>query len=155
MPALRSDPSWGEYYFNRQVMDCSQCDSRRMRRFDQLRNPVLTSAFLPHNVPAMRRLPTILLSLVVLFSGLAQAFDLHDQSGCADTSNPTLSEPATPASGDAPDLHAAGCCFGSMVLTLPAANAGLHAATITLADGSETARPPTWHSDSPERPPRS
>ena len=32
----------------------------------------------------MRPLTTNLLSLVVLFSGLAQAFDLHDESGCAD-----------------------------------------------------------------------
>lgn len=30
MLALRSGPSWGEYYFNRQVMDGSQCDSRRI-----------------------------------------------------------------------------------------------------------------------------
>ena len=103
----------------------------------------------------MRRLSTILLSLVVLFSGLAQAFDLHDQSGCADSSNSTLTDPTTPARGDVSDLHASGCCFGSMALTLPATHTIFPAATVTLADGSATARPPTWHSDSPERPPRS
>lgn len=103
----------------------------------------------------MRRLPTILLSLLVLFSGLAQAFDLHDQSGCADSDNPTLADPASPTRGDAPDLHASGCCFGSMGLTLPAAHTVYPAVTVALADGSETARPPNWHSDSPERPPRS
>lgn len=115
----------------------------------------MTNTYLPHTVPTMRRLPTILLSLVVLFSGLAQAFDLHDQSGCADSGNPTLTEPSTPARGDVPDLHASGCCFGSMVLTLPATHAVFPATAATLAGGSETARPPTWHSDSPERPPRS
>lgn len=114
----------------------------------------MTNTYLPHTVPTMRRLPTILLSLVVLFSGLAQAFDLHDQSGCADSGNPTLTEPSTPARGDVPDLHASGCCFGSMVQSLPASQTVFPAATITLADGSETALPPTWHSDSPERPPR-
>ena len=101
----------------------------------------------------MRRLPTILLSLTVLFSGLAQAFDLHDQSGCADSSNPTLTDPSTPARGDVPDLHASGCCFGSMVLTLPATQTVFPAVTGTLADGTATTRLPTWHSDSPERPP--
>lgn len=30
MLALRSGPSLGEYYFNRKVMDCSRCDSRRI-----------------------------------------------------------------------------------------------------------------------------
>ena len=103
----------------------------------------------------MRRLPTILLSLLVLFSGLAQAFDLHDQSGCADSGNPTLADPASPARGAAPDLHASGCCFGSMVLTLLATHTVFPAVTLTLADGTATARPPTWHSDSPERTPRS
>ena len=92
---------------------------------------------------------------MVLFTGLAQAFDLHDQSGCADSSNSTLTDPTTPARGDVPDLHAAGCCFGSMVLTLPTTNSVFPATTATLAAGSETARPPTWHPDSPERPPRS
>jgi len=103
----------------------------------------------------MRRLPTILLSLTVLFSGLAQAFDLHDQSGCADSGNSTLAGPTAPAQGDVPDLHAAGCCFGSMVLTLPATQTVFPAVTGTLADGTATTRPPTWHSDSPDRPPRS
>ena len=43
MLALRSDPSLGEYYLNCQVMDCSQCDSRRIRRFDRgyLDHPML------------------------------------------------------------------------------------------------------------------
>jgi hypothetical protein len=97
----------------------------------------------------------MMLSLVVLFSGLAQAFDLHDLSGCADSGNSTLTDPTTPARGDVPDLHAAGCCFGSMVLTLPATQTVFPATAATLADGFETARPPSWHSDSPERPPRS
>ncbi|MGE0467589.1 MAG: hypothetical protein AB7P44_14260 [Steroidobacteraceae bacterium] len=103
----------------------------------------------------MRRLPTVLLSLVVLFSGLAQAFDLHDESGCADTSNPGFPDSTAPARGDAPDVHASGCCFGSIVLTLPPTHANLTVATVRLVNGVETARPPTWHSDSPERPPRS
>jgi hypothetical protein len=103
----------------------------------------------------MRRLPTILLSLVVLFSGLAQAFDLHDQSGCADSGNSTLPDPTTPARGEASDLYASGCCFGSMVLTLPATQTVFPVVTVVLADGTFTYRPPIWHSDSPERPPRS
>ena len=97
----------------------------------------------------------MLLTCVVLFSGLAQAFDLHDQSGCADSSNSALSDPATPSRGDAPDLHAAGCCFGSMVLALPAGHSALPVITLNVANGAAAARPPTWHSDSPERPPRS
>ncbi len=115
----------------------------------------MTGAHVPHNVPAMRRLPTILLSLVVLFSGLAQAFDLHDQTGCADAGNSTLTDSTTPARGDVPDLHASGCCFGSMVQSLPATQTVFPAVTAIVTDGTATARPPTWHSDSPERPPRS
>lgn len=103
----------------------------------------------------MRSLPTILLGLLVLISGLAQAFDLHNQSGCADSSDSSLTDSTTPARGDVPELHASGCCFGSMVLTLPATNTVFPVAAAALVNGSETARPPTWHSDSPERPPRS
>ena len=103
----------------------------------------------------MRSFLTILLTWVVLFSGLAQAFDLHDQSGCADSSNSALSDPATPSRGDAPDLHASGCCFGSMVLTLPAGYSALPVTMLKVANGAASARPPTWYADSPERPPRS
>ncbi|MGH8249167.1 MAG: hypothetical protein ACREVI_00485 [Steroidobacteraceae bacterium] len=94
------------------------------------------------------------MSLVVLFSGLAQAFDLHDESGCADSSESALADPASSTRGDAPDLHASGCCFGSMVQTLPTTNRVPSVATVTIASGDETARPPNWHSDSPDRPPR-
>ncbi|MGH8222616.1 MAG: hypothetical protein ACREQZ_06550 [Woeseiaceae bacterium] len=94
------------------------------------------------------------MSLVVLFSGLAQAFDLHNESGCADSSNSALPDRTTSNSGDAPDLHASGCCFGSMGQTLPSTNMVLPVATVNIADGAETARPPNWHSDSPRRPPR-
>jgi hypothetical protein len=103
----------------------------------------------------MRRVPTALLTLVVLFASLAQAFDLHDESGCADTSNPTFSDSDTPAPGDAPDLHAAGCCFGSIVLTMPALYSHPTVTTVKLVSGVHITQPPTWHSDSPERPPRS
>ena len=103
----------------------------------------------------MRRFLTLLLTSVVLFSGLAQAFDLHDQSGCADSSNSALSDPATPSSGAAPDLHAPGCCFGSMVLTLPAGHSVLPVTKLKVANGAASGRPPTWFTDSPERPPRS
>lgn len=103
----------------------------------------------------MRRFLTILLTSIVLFSGLAQAFDLHLQSGCADSSNSALSDPATPSRGDGPDLHASGCCFGSMVLTLPAGYSALPVTMLKVANGASSARPPTWYTDSPERPPRS
>lgn len=103
----------------------------------------------------MRCLATILLSLVVLFSGLAQAFDLHDGSGCADSGNSSFSDSNLPARGDAPDLHASGCCFGSMVLTLPAGYSALPVTTLKVANGAASARPPSWYTDSPERPPRS
>jgi hypothetical protein len=106
-------------------------------------------------VPLMRCFLTLLLTAVVFFSGLAQAFDLHDQSGCADSSNSTLSDPATPSSGDAPDLHASGCCFGSMVLSLPAGYSALPVTSLKVANGSASAPPPTWYTDAPERPPRS
>ena len=103
----------------------------------------------------MGRVLTALLTLVVLFASLAQAFDLHDESGCADASNPTLSDSNAPARGDAPDLHAAGCCFGSIVLTMPQTYSNLMVTTVKLVNGVDTTQPPTWHSDSPERPPRS
>jgi hypothetical protein len=93
--------------------------------------------------------------MVVLFSGLAQAFDMHDQSGCADSGNPALLDPPTTNRGDVPDLHASGCCFGSMVLTLPAGYSALPVVSLEVANGESSARPPTWYSDSPERPPRS
>lgn len=103
----------------------------------------------------MRRLLTILLTTVVLFSGLAQAFDLHEQTGCADSSNTSPFDSGSPARGDVPDAHASGCCFGSMGLTLPASSFVLPVTTIKIANGADTARPPSWYSDSPERPPRS
>jgi hypothetical protein len=97
----------------------------------------------------------MLLSLLVLVTGLAQAFDLHDEAGCADTGNAALADESTPARGDVPDLHASGCCFGSMVLTLPTSSTVTSIAVNRFAIGPATARPPSWHSDSPERPPRS
>ena len=103
----------------------------------------------------MRRAMTILLSLVVLFAGLAQAFDVHDEPGCADTSNPTYEHSPSPARGDAPDRHASGCCFGSIVLTLPSTYALQAVTKVNHMSDLEIARPPAWQSDSPERPPRS
>jgi len=103
----------------------------------------------------VRSFLTILLTSVMLFSGMAQAFDLHDQSGCADSSNSALSDPATPAPGDAPDLHMSGCCFGSMALTLPASYSALPVTTLKVTNGAASARPPTCNTDFPGRPPRS
>jgi hypothetical protein len=102
----------------------------------------------------VRSFLTVLLTIVVLFAGLAQAFDLHDQTGCADSSTSSPFDSSSPTRGDAPDLHASGCCFGSMVLTLPASPSALPVTAIKVANGADSARPPTWYSDSPERPPR-
>lgn len=103
----------------------------------------------------MRRFAVLLLSLLVLASGFAQAIDRHMASGCADGASPTLSEPATPAEGSVPGLHTAGCCFGSMVVTLPADYLMLPVTLISHAAGPYAALPPSWYSESPERPPRS
>ncbi|MEX2150143.1 MAG: hypothetical protein WD793_08000 [Steroidobacteraceae bacterium] len=102
----------------------------------------------------MCRPSILLLSVLLVVAGLAQAYDQHAQVGCADSGETSLADPGTPKQQSVPDLHAAGCCFGSMVLALPAASIALAASANSLPMDERTARPANWHTDSPERPPR-
>lgn len=79
MLALRSDPSLGEYYFNCQVMDYSQCDSRRIRRFDRgyLDHPMLRTTCVLGSLRAggvVLRLLSALPQLIWLSEHKARAF---------------------------------------------------------------------------------
>jgi hypothetical protein len=104
----------------------------------------------------MRTVAIVLLMLLTLVTGLAQAYDRHSEAGCADAASSAFPDSDSTTDPDRPSLqHASGCCFGSLVL---AQCTQLQVSCLTVMSvlaHPEDVRPPGWQSEGPERPPRS
>ena len=102
----------------------------------------------------MIRLLALVLSLQLLVANLAQGFDQHLDLGCADVAT-QVERPPVDDAGNAPGPHAGDCCFGSLVLGAPLAANTHSAPVVDIQSPSGITSPASWHSDNPDRPPRS
>lgn len=100
------------------------------------------------------RVLAIVLSLQMLFAGVARAIDLHDSPGCSDAASAGSSDTGEP---EAPiQNHPGNCCFGLLSIGSPSIEAAFP--ILQLIDAPmERGESLTvdWHSKAPERPPRS
>lgn len=102
----------------------------------------------------MVRVLAVVLSLQMIVAGVARAIDLHDSVACGETA---VEAPAGTDGHEAPGTsHPGNCCFGSLLLGSPvAAPEPLPLISTHAAPTPRDSLAVSWHSEAPERPPRS